>query len=183
MNSPSSKPVFPLAMPAPAGPVTVISASLMSEAIAQSRQSPRRRIICPFHPTASDSLHRMLNAIQPRSYIPPHRHASPPKAESIVVLKGSIGFLSFTDSGSIERTHVLGANRTSFGIDIHPGVFHTFVALEDDTVLFEVKPGPYEKTSDKDFAPWAPKEGTAEAQAYLDQLLRLFAGPAAAQFE
>lgn len=175
MNSPSTKPAFPLAMPAPAGPVTVMGTSLMNEAIALSRQSPRRRIICPFHPAASDSLHRMLNAIQPRSYIPPHRHASPPKAESIVVLKGSIGFLCFTEGGSVDQTHVLGASQPSFGIDIHPGVFHTFVALEEDTVLFEVKPGPYEKTSDKDFAPWAPKEGTPEAQAYLEQLLRLFA--------
>lgn len=154
----------------------------MHDAIAQSRLSPRRRIICPFHPAASDSLHRMLNAIQPRSYIPPHRHANPPKAEGIVVLKGSIGFLRFSDGGSVEQTFVLGANQASFGIDIHPGVFHTFVALEEDTVLFEVKPGPYEKTSDKDFAPWAPKEGTESAQAYLEQLLRFFAGPAASPF-
>ena len=72
--------------------------------------------------------------------------------------------------------HVLGANRPAFGIDIHAGVFHTLIALEADSVVFEVKQGPYEKASDKDFSPWAPKEGTSEAKAYLEQLARLCAG-------
>jgi cupin fold WbuC family metalloprotein len=166
-------------MPAPAGPVTVIGQAQMAEAIALSRQSPRGRIICPFHPSAGDTLHRMLNVIQPRSYIQPHRHGTPPKAESIVVLQGAIGCVIFNDLGAVEQVHVLGANRTGFGIDIHPGVFHTFFALEADTVLFEAKQGPYEKISDKDFAVWAPKEGAEEAAAYLDQLYRLEPGKSA----
>ena len=148
----------------------------MTAAIARSRQSPRGRIIYPFHPAASDPLHRMLNVVQPGSYIQPHRHFAPPKAESIVVLQGAIGCVIFTDAGEVEQMHALGSGRPAFGIDIHAGVFHTFFALEADTVLFEVKPGPYEKTSDKDFAPWAPKESANEAKAYLEQLNRLFAG-------
>lgn len=163
-------------MPAPTGPVTPIAQAQMAEAIALSRQSPRGRIICPFHPTAGDTLHRMLNAMQPHTYIQPHRHASPPKDESVVVLKGTLGCVIFSEPGAVERMHVLGANRPAFGIDIHAGVFHTFVALEADTVMFEVKQGPYEKLSDKDFAPWAPREGAPEAKAYLDQLVRLCAG-------
>lgn len=163
-------------MPAPAGPVSVIGQSQVDEAVAQSRLSPRGRIILPFHPTAGDTLHRMLNAIQPSSYVQPHRHSHPPKAESIVVLKGAIGCPIFNDRGDVEQLHLLGANRPMFGIDIHPGVFHTFFALERDTVVFEVKPGPYEKASDKDFAPWAPKEGAGEAQAYLDRLYQLCSG-------
>jgi cupin fold WbuC family metalloprotein len=169
----STPPVFPLAMPSPAGPVTVIGQAQVAEAIALSRQSPRGRIIRPYHPAANDPLHRMLNVVQPHSYIQPHRHAAPPKAESIIVLQGAIGCVIFSDSGAVEQTHVLGAGRSAFGIDIHAGVFHTFFALEADTVLFEVKPGPYEKASDKDFAPWAPKEGASEAKAYLAQLMRL----------
>ena len=42
--------------------------------------------------------------------------------------------------------------------------------LEPDTVVFEVKPGPYQPTSDKDFAPWAPAEGGPDAPAYLADL-------------
>ncbi|HWA24585.1 MAG TPA: WbuC family cupin fold metalloprotein [Lacunisphaera sp.] len=170
MPTPPNPPPFPLALPAPAGPVTVIGRSQVDEAVAQSRRSPRGRIILPFHPAPGDTLHRMLNAIQPASYVQPHRHSHPPKAESIIVLQGAIGCAIFSDHGDVEQLHVLGAGRASFGIDIHAGVFHTFFALEPDTVVFEVKQGPYEKSSDKDFAPWAPKEGTPEAKAYLDRL-------------
>jgi cupin fold WbuC family metalloprotein len=176
MPTPPAKPAFPLAMPAAPGPVTVIGPAQVAEAVALSRQSPRRRIICPFHPTEDASLHRMLNVVQPGSYIQPHRHANPPKDESIVVLKGAIACVIFSDGGAVAQVHVLGPHRTGFGVDIHAGVFHTFFALEKDTVLFEVKPGPYKKISDKDFAAWAPTEGTDEAKAYLDQLYRLSAG-------
>ena len=175
MSSTPAKPPFPLAMPAPTGPVTVLTEAQMTEAIALSRQSPRGRIICPYHPSAGDPLHRMLNVVQPHSYIQPHRHAFPPKAESAIVLKGLIGCVIFSDAGAVEQVHVLGANRPAFGIDIHAGVFHTLIALEADSVVFEVKQGPYEKASDKDFSPWAPKEGTSEAKAYLEQLARLCA--------
>jgi cupin fold WbuC family metalloprotein len=159
-------------MQSPTGPVTAFGHALMNEAIALSRQSPRRRIILPLHPSAGDNLHRMLNAIQPGSYIPPHRHSAPPKAESIVVLKGGIACLTFDEAGRITQRYRLGVNQPLFGIDIHAGIFHTFIALEEDTVVFEVKPGPYEKALDKDFAPWAPREGTAEAPAYLESLHR-----------
>ena len=177
-STPAGTP-FPLAMPAPPGPVTVFSTEQVAEAVALSRQSPRGRIVRPYHPTAGDSLHRMLNALQPHTYVQPHRHSAPPKAETLVVLQGAIGCAIFNETGTVEAMHVLGPNRRTFGIDIHAGVFHTFVALEPDTVVFEVKNGPYEKVSDKDFAPWAPREGAPGAPEYLAQLVRLCANPTA----
>lgn len=159
-------------MPASVGPVTALTKARLAEAIAMSRQSPRGRIICPFHPTAIDPLHRMLNVLQPHSYVQPHRHQTPPKAESIIVLKGSLGCVIFDEAGAIEQAAVLGADRPAFGIDLHAGVFHTIFALEEDTAVFEVKQGPYERISDKDFAPWAPREGSPEAAAYLARLVR-----------
>lgn len=115
----------------------------------------------------------MLNALQPGSYVRPHRHLSPPKAESIVLLRGKLGFVTFLDDGSVDRRLVLAAGSASFGVDCHPGLFHTIFALEPDTVVFEVKPGPYDPASDKDFAPWAPEEGSPESAAYLERLVRL----------
>ena len=162
-----------MAMPPPNTPVTEIGSSLVNHAIQLSRQSPRRRIICPFHKSESEKLHRMLNAIQPFCYIQPHRHSNPPKAESIIVLKGSVCYVTFDESGSVKQMLRMRANTDCFGVDIEPGVFHTFFALEEDTVLFEVKPGPYERSADKDFAAWAPKEGTAEARSYLEGLYRI----------
>ena len=59
----------------------------------------------------------------------------------------------------------------AFGVDLVPGVYHTLVVLEPDTVIYEVKDGPYVASNDKAFAPWAPPEGSPEAPAYMARLL------------
>jgi cupin fold WbuC family metalloprotein len=115
----------------------------------------------------------MLNALQPHSYIQPHRHLDPPKAESIIVLKGAIIYVEFNDTGEIENFCRLSSDSFNLGVDIEPGIFHTFFAVVEDTVLFEVKPGPYEQISDKDFASWAPSEGSQSAIEYLRKLYNL----------
>jgi cupin fold WbuC family metalloprotein len=117
----------------------------------------------------------MLNAVQPGSYIPPHRHLDPPKAESWIVLRGSLAFFTFDDAGNISECLEVRAGGDVFGVDLEPGVFHTFYALEPDTVVFEVKSGPYSPDSDKAFPSWAPREGSAEAGDYLAKLEREYA--------
>jgi cupin fold WbuC family metalloprotein len=109
----------------------------------------------------------MFNAVQPNSYIPPHRHLDPPKAESWVVLRGALAFFTFDAHGSIEACLEIRAGGPVFGVDLEPGVYHTFIALEPDTVVFEVKSGPYSPTSDKAFPAWAPSEGSPQASAYM----------------
>ena len=69
----------------------------------------------------------------------------------------------------------LAAGGGSFGIDLAPGLYHSFFALEPDTLLYEVKCGPYVPATAKDFAPWAPEEGAPEAQRYLEELQATFA--------
>ena len=64
----------------------------------------------------------------------------------------------------------MAAGTAPFGIDFEPGVLHTFFALQRDTVLFEVKPGPYEMQTDKDFASFAPAEESPEAAGYMTSL-------------
>lgn len=155
------------------GSTVRISGSVISRAVEMSRQSPRRRIILPFHAEDSDTLQRMLNAIQPGSYIQPHRHLTPPKAESLIVLRGSIGYVTFENDGTVQECFVLSAGSDTVGVDTKPGIYHTFFALEEDTVLFEVKPGPYVPQSDKAFASWAPREGSKEGADFLESLQRL----------
>jgi cupin fold WbuC family metalloprotein len=161
---------FPLAMDPPKSAVTIIGADLFSTAVGMSRKSPRGRIIFPFHKSLDDPLQRMLNVLQPYSYIRPHRHDSPPKAESIVVLKGSICFVTFSDDGDVLDKFVIKAGTNKIGVDAAAHLFHTFFALEEDTILFEVKPGPYNAGTDKDFASWAPEEGTPTSAGYLSEL-------------
>ena len=164
---------YPRALMPPSENVVVIDNKLIKKTIDSSRNNPRKRIILPFHKLPSDSLHRMLNALQPTSYVQPHRHYDPPKAESIIVLKGAIIFVEFNNTGGIKNFYQLSSESFNIGIDIEPGIFHTFFAVVEDTVLFEVKPGPYEQSSDKDFASWAPAEGSENAIEYLKNLYML----------
>lgn len=166
----NNKTPFPKALTPPTEDNTLITTDLIDRAVAASKQSPRKRIIQPLHKSSDARLHRMLNAMQPGSYIQPHRHLFPPKAESVIVLRGAIYAFIFNNNGEIDVIHTIKAGSINLGIDSEPGVFHTFVAIEDDTVLFEVKPGPYSQADDKDFASWAPAEGTDGAQKYLDNL-------------
>jgi len=161
---------FPKALPAPTTDNTLITKKCIQECVEASRKSPRKRIILPFHKSNDANLHRMLNAMQPGSYIQPHRHLFPPKAESVIVLQGAIYVFIFDAGGKILEIHTVEAGGINLGIDSEPGVFHTFAAIEKDTVLFEVKPGPYNQADDKDFAPWAPSEGDDGAQTYLQSL-------------
>lgn len=159
------------ALDAPAGELVVLSRSLVEDVCEASRTSPRRRIILPFHKREDELLHRMLNVIQPDSYVRPHRHLEPPKAEAWVVLRGALAFFTFEEDGRIRDCLSLKAGGDQFGVDLAPGVFHGLIALEPDTVLFETKSGPFAPANDKAFAAWAPAEGAPEAAGYMATLL------------
>ncbi|HLL05348.1 MAG TPA: WbuC family cupin fold metalloprotein [Myxococcaceae bacterium] len=162
---------FPRALSAPPGELVVLSRELVQSVTEASRVSPRRRIIQPFHKNDADPLHRMLNIIQPDSYVRPHRHLDPPKAEAWVLLRGKLAFFTFEEDGRVKDCLTLEAGGEHFGVDLIPGVFHGLVALAPDTVIYEVKTGPYAPANDKTFAPWAPEEGSPEAAGYQARLL------------
>ena len=165
-----------LALTPPEGSVVVITQGLVQQAIVGSRSSPRRRIILPFHKSNESLLHRMLNAGQPGTYIRPHWHRDPPKDEALVLLQGEVCVFIFEEDGRIRQAVRLRAGTDDLGIDIAAGVYHTFVVLEPDTVVFETKPGPYVRATDKDFAPWAPAEGSEQAADYLATLCSVCPG-------
>jgi cupin fold WbuC family metalloprotein len=158
------------ALSAPSQPVVLLTRGLVEQALAASRESERKRVILPFHKSHADTLHRMFNALQPGTYVRPHRHLSPPKSEVFVVLQGALDFVLFDEHGSIEQVQRLAAGSDTFGIDLEPGLFHAFVVRAPDTLIYEVKPGPYSALDDKDFASWAPAEGTPEVSAYVEAL-------------
>jgi len=161
---------FPLAMSPPGSEITFITDDLVKDAIDMSRRSPRLRMIVPLHKSDDANPHRMLNAMQPGSYIRPHRHSHPPKSETMVVLQGSIAFVVFDEDGEIRDTALLSRELGTIGVDAEPNIYHTFLVLEPDTVLFETKPGPYQQALDKEFAEWAPAEGSEKVPEYLTSL-------------
>ncbi|QBG48093.1 cupin fold metalloprotein, WbuC family [Verrucomicrobia bacterium S94] len=165
----SGTPQFNMALNAPEQPVTGINQELIRKVVDGARISPRKRMILPLHKSGEALLQRMLNAVQPGTYIRPHRHARD-RAESIIVLQGAIRCLVFSNEGEILQAQEVRAGSSMPGIDFEGGVWHSFLALEPDTVLFEVKSGPYNPESDKEFAHWAPGEFSAEAETYLQKL-------------
>lgn len=165
-----------LALDNPQGDLVVLTRADLDETIAESRTAARRRIIRPYHRSDDDGLHRMFNAIQPGSYARPHRHLEPPKAEAWIVLSGKLLFVAFYEDGAVDQSIVLEAGGERFGVDLVPGRYHTIAALVPDTVIYEVKSGPYTRATDKEFAPWAPAEGSPEVEAYLAGLIALADG-------
>lgn len=147
--------------------IRLIDAALLDEVCAEAAASPRRRKNRNFHPYDGHPAHRMLNAMQPDSYIPPHRHLDPDKDETFVVLRGLLGLVQFDDEGAIVRAVKVGIGGVAIGVDIPHGTWHTAVALEPDTVFLEAKAGPYLPFTEAERAPWAPAENSADAAPYL----------------
>lgn len=141
-----------------------------------AKRNSRKREILALQRGNADSLQRMVNAIEPGSYVQPHRHHAPPKAESVVLLAGSIGFVAFYEDGTLNHDAciLLHRSRGAVALDCRESVWHSFFALEPDTVVFESKSGPFNPDTDKEFAPWAPPEGSPEAVAYLERLVADF---------
>jgi cupin fold WbuC family metalloprotein len=146
-----------------------LDVQLFQSLIERAYRSPRLRTNHNFHLSMDDNPHRFLNVMVRGTYIAPHRHRNPPKSESFLILDGELAFFTFDDSGQIASTHVLG--RKAVGIDIQAGVWHTLAVMSPHAVCYEVKPGPYSASDDKDFAPWAPREGDPGVTEYLDRLL------------
>lgn len=148
-----------------------IDTRLLDETSAAAKISPRRRMNHNFHKNYHDTLQRMLNAMEPFSYIQPHKHENPDKREVFFSLRGRIVVIEFDESGNITDHTLLDPLSGNFGAEIPERTFHTIVALDPDSVAFEVKDGPYAPIDDKNFASWAPKEDSAEVDNYLDGLL------------
>ncbi|MDK9702947.1 MAG: WbuC family cupin fold metalloprotein [Sulfuritalea sp.] len=147
--------------------ITLIDNALLDQLCAEAEASPRRRKNRNFHPYDEHPGHRLLNAMQPDSYIPPHRHLDPDKDETFVVLRGLLALVLFDDQGGIMRSVKVGAGGTAIGVDIPHGTWHTAVALEPDTVFLEAKAGPYLPLTPAEKAPWAPAENASEAAHFL----------------
>lgn len=152
----------------------LLTRELFKSLVERAQQSPRLRTNHNFHSSLEENPHRFLNVLVRGTYIAPHRHLAPPKAEAFVVLEGEVAFFTFEDDGSVATTQVLG--REAVGIDVGSGVWHTLAVLSPHAVCYEVKPGPYTAGADKDFAPWAPREGDPGAPAYLERLAALAGG-------
>ena len=150
-----------------------INKELTDKLAALAKKSSRKRTIHRFHKEDSDLLQRMLNVMEPTTYVQPHKHEDPNKREVFIILSGRALFLEFDNDGSVTDRELLSPADGSYGAEVQPGIYHTILALESGTVCYELKDGPYNPDDDKCFAPWAPAEGEEGAQEYLKKLFDL----------
>ena len=119
----------------------LIDKKILDELTASAKASARLRMNYNFHQSLEDKCHRMLNAVEPGSDIPIHRH--PDKDESFVVLRGKVRSTTYKDDGSVIESVVLSQEDGLYGVDIPKGVWHKLESLESGSVVFECKEGPF----------------------------------------
>ncbi len=154
--------------------VQLLTIALFDDLAGKAAASQRRRMNFNFHSGPEDNPHRFLNALLRGTYVRPHRHVTPPKSEAFLALTGRAGIVCFDDDGAVTGRYTLDAAGEIRGVDLAPGVWHTVLALSDVSICYEVKPGPWVPASDKDFAAWAPAEGTPESAQLLQTWEALF---------
>jgi len=157
-------------------PIKRLTQDLMDSIAQQARSNSRRRQNYNFH-EHSERVQRFLNVLQPGTYVRPHRHQRVPEVngfEFFLVVQGAIGLLVMNEQGESIHTELLSANGATRAVELAEGTYHTLVALMPDTVMLELKEGPYEVQTDKEFLPMFPTEGTPEAAAIEQQWRSLF---------
>jgi cupin fold WbuC family metalloprotein len=146
--------------------------ALTSQAQAHTRLRQHQNI----HQDYQEPCQRLFNAIEPGSYIRPHRHLSDPRDELLIAIHGLLAVVAFDDGGKITSAVRLGSEK--FGTDIcriveiPPSIWHTVIALRTGSVLLEIKAGPFDPERPKDLAGWAPEENSIEAAAFLQTIER-----------
>jgi len=119
----------------------IIDKNLLDQVSEQAKVSPRLRMNYNFHQSLDDKCHRFLNAVEPGTVVPIHKH--PTKDESFVILRGKVRVTTHNDDGSVIEDVVLSQETGNYGVDIPKNVWHKLESLESGSVIFECKEGPF----------------------------------------
>ena len=125
-----------------------IDTALLDSLTAQAKASPRLRMNYDLRTSSADTSQRMLNAIEPESVVPVHRHKK--TSETMVVLRGSLVEEFYDDAGvCIERIEMSAGSDVCL-LNIPAGTWHTLRSLESGTVILEMKDGAFEPIAAED---------------------------------
>ena len=131
---------------------------LLDKLTSQAKESPRLRMNLDLRNSDADSSQRMLNAIEPGSMVPIHRHQK--TSETVVVLRGRVVEEYYSSAGVLEVSYELaaggdarsesGMTEVACALNIPAGQWHTLRALESGTVILEMKDGAFEPIGAED---------------------------------
>ena len=119
----------------------IIDEELLNEVSERAKESPRLRMNYNFHQSLDEKCHRFLNAVEPGTVVEIHRH--PTKDETFVLLRGKVRVTTHNDDGSMIEDVVLSQESGIYGVDIPKNVWHKLESLEENSVIFECKLGPF----------------------------------------
>ena len=114
---------------------------LLQDVCQQATASPRLRMNHNFHNRLDAPAQRLINALQPGTELPIHRHRH--TAETYILLQGSLRVMFYNDDKTLAEEVTLSRDSGVLGVHIPAGQWHTLEVLEADTAIFEVKDGPY----------------------------------------
>lgn len=153
----------------------IFNANYLDGLSVQAKESLRLRQHRNVHQSYQDPCQRLFNAIEPGSYIRPHKHASDPRDEMLVAIRGAMALVTFDEQGAVTGVLRFGSEKhgldMAVGAEVSADTWHTVIALEPGCILLEMKAGPFDPAQPKNLAPWAPEEGSAAAQEYLSRLV------------
>jgi len=145
--------------------------SLLNQVTDKARKSERLRMNHNFHASTDENIQRMLNALEPDTYLPPHRHSNPDKEEIFLVLRGRVLLIEFDDIGNINDYFLMDPQIGNYAVEIEAGVWHTLISLESGTIIYEFKNGPYSPVSAENIAHWAPESGTEKISNWISKMI------------
>ena len=126
----------------------LIDKKLLDVLTEQAKASPRLRMNYDLRNTPADQSQRMLNALEPGTVMPIHRHRS--TSETVVVLRGKVKWLYYNDNGELTNTILVEANGEICGLSVPMGQWHSIECLESGSVILETKDGPWEAMKEED---------------------------------
>lgn len=126
----------------------LIDTNLFDTLSAQAKASPRLRVNYDLRDTPDDQSQRMLNALEPGTVMPIHRHRN--TSETVVVLRGKVRWLYYDDQGHLTESIMVEADGDIRGLSVPIGQWHSLECLESGSVILETKDGPWEALKDED---------------------------------
>ena len=126
----------------------LFSTALLDDLTAQAKASPRLRMNFDLRNSPTDQSQRMLNALEPGTVMPIHRHRD--TSETVVVLRGKVKWLYYNDKGEVVDSILVAPNSNLVGLSVPKGQWHSLECLESGSVILETKDGPWEVMKEED---------------------------------
>ena len=150
--------------------IRILDSAFLDRLLDEAAATPRRRKNFNLHATSEYPCQRFFNAMCADTYVRPHRHLDAAKDETVVLLRGKLGVVVFDEDGRVASAHTVLPGMT---VDVPYNTFHSWCALEDGTIFFEAKAGPYVPLEAGETAGFAPPEGDPRVPDYLAWLKTL----------